>query len=461
MLVPDAIWSAMHPTTTVSRWYLLVSDEEAGVYVDEPMADAARETPRLEELGPAPVTPSPGELEPASPPAHETPLSDAFEPTQPERVSAQVALPRTLGSAAPSAEAPPASGADAASEPIPDECWDLVAMTVDHHGRLVIAWHSDDPDEHQDVSHIGAIARTGRFDWVQRGVPFSDRSILRLRRGEGTLLLLDTEDGRVMSLDPESGALRSTVVGPEEAGDGSELNVRETSDLNSSVVVDRDGSFLVNKEWDDRVDTALKRFSARGRPVPVWRGLSLDTGEDDLCPDWDEVNDFPALIPDGAQLAQGWDGCYYFVDEHARWLAKLDPTGKLLGIIETGIDHCDHVHTLDATSEGVVHILFAEVVERAGWNWPLLVRIFPDGRVDPFVGVRYADEPRIGMFDELLVVSPEGFVFVGSDIDSLRVISPDGELLFMTEATREREETYLLAEIEEAKAAAPRSLRST
>ncbi len=325
----------------------------------------------------------------------------------------------------------------------PEDVWEFCDFTVDPGGNLVVAWHDDDEGDAGHRCRVGVVNPAGMLTWVQDGVLFSDETELMVSPHDARIVLIDQEEGFVRLLDSATGQPVRTLSAPDEDGPDATICVRG----HEGVAVDWHGDLVVRRSWEDTGETALRRFGPDGARKPLWPGMAAAPRERSYV-DWEDIGDRPNVVPRSALFGFGWDGCFYLVADDARQIAKLAPDGRFLGRLDTGIDFAERVHAFGVSRDGTMHVLFRHATPVRDEQWSHVARIHPTGQVELWLGPHAPDSPLIGQYDDKLEVMPDGTTYLGHEVESLRIIGPDRQVRFMTNASRRHEREYLREHLE-------------
>ncbi len=327
---------------------------------------------------------------------------------------------------------------------LPDDCNDFADFTVEPGGNMVVAYHADDEGDVGHYSRVASVGDSGRLKWLQDGVEFDDDATLHVCRSDSTIVIVDSDGGFIRYLDAATGEPIRTLR--SRGSDTSFVNVSD----HDGIAIDWDGSILVLRDWEDTNETALRRFSARGERIPLWPGAKLKQKERSGYGNWNklrnEANQFPTRILFGV----GWDGAFYVVSRSGSHIAKYHRNGTLFGVLETGITHIDRVLAFDVSREGVLHLLYEHKTRINDSQWHQVMRVMPNGTVHEWLGPHVDGSPLMGQYDDKIELMPDGRVYLGYNLNSLRIFAPDRSVLFKSSGTASYEK-YTQEELDKAR----------
>jgi len=320
---------------------------------------------------------------------------------------------------------------------MPTSCWDFTDLTITARGHLIIAYHADDDGDAGHPCRIAAIDRAGLVVWSQDGVEFDDRAKLRVSPLDGQIALIDPEKDFVRFFDPASGKPLRTLRGPAE-DDAPGFSVYE----HGGVVIDFDGTLIVAREYG----RSLRRYDRDGKEMPLWSGRTARSKD---RPEWPYIPHGPVALPHDAKLFPGWDGHLYLVDGKGKHVAQLARDGTCRGVLTWKDSPFEDVLGFGVDRAGQMTVLFAHAQHLRDGAWSHLARVSPRGDITLWKGPHAPPEQGlIGRSDDCLQLAPDGTVYVGRDLDSLRIFAPDGRLLWRSLAT---DEDALRRELEQAR----------
>jgi hypothetical protein len=155
-------------------------------------------------------------------------------------------------------------------------------------------------------------------------------------------------------------------------------------------------------------------------------------------PEWPRIPDAPVGLPESSGLYLGWDGNLYVVEDKGRYIARLGRDGKCHGVLWTSGLRAGEVHAFAVDRSGRMQLLHAHAEKLNNGAWSHLAQIGPQGDARDWMGPHApAGSPLIGQSDNRLQLAPDGTVFVGRDLGSLRIFTPDGRPLWRSLATDE------------------------
>jgi len=276
---------------------------------------------------------------------------------------------------------------------------------------LLPRWHVKVPD--WSDPHIAVDPRAGRvYVW---------------RSGKHSLGVFATADGAPI-----------TRLGGKQPDDAT----THTLDLEDCkwLRVDVDGTLLT------LLGERLCRFSADGTPMPTWPARAGLFGKKAEKPhpvygpghsriDVDgvyieNVGSQPTALDDYTRLHIGWDGRLYA--ERSEHVACFDRAGERVYRIKVPIDDMRGKH-LGSDAAGNLYML-GEM--RGDPRLRLLVRISPDGKHVDTIATDRVQGGVIGA-EDVLLVAPDGMIVLMRWWMCIRVLAPDGRLLYQSERSKQ------------------------
>lgn len=314
---------------------------------------------------------------------------------------------------------------------LPETAFRFLDIAVEPGAQFVVAWQVDAAPM-PNRTRVALADREGLLRWEQRDVDASDEARLATSPFDGSVWLIDPTLQRATVLDSRTGRVLRVHQGDLAAA--RPLSI----DDGRAFAIDWDGSFLVGRDLP-HVGRALVRFDAEGRPLETWPDVGRTSSTPGMAT-WDGLSDHPGVLPAGALIAIGWDGCVYAASPDGRRVAKMTRRGELLGVLTLPAEEIDRLHALAASRDGVLHLLHSA----PGARGARVSRISPTGQFARVMSPESpAGAPRMGAADDRLKLLPDGTMFVAQDFDSLRVIGPDLARLFVSNATRRFEKAML------------------
>lgn len=313
---------------------------------------------------------------------------------------------------------------------LPETAFKFLDIAVEPGAQFVVAWQVDAAPL-PNRTRVGLADREGLLRWEQKDIVASDSARLTTSPFDGSVWVIDPELHRATVIDPRTGR-----VSRVHQGDTSQPPF--SIDDGRAFAIDWDGSFIVGREVAG-IGRALVRFDANGAPADVWPGVGRTSSTPGMAT-WDGLSDHPGILPPGALIAIGWDGCVYAASPDGRRVAKMTRRGELLGVLSLPEQEIDKLYALGASRDGVLHLLHTSPAERGS----RVSRISPTGEfklaITPSIP---PGGPRLGASDDRLKLLPDGTLFLAQDFDSLRVVGPDLARLFVSNATRRMEKAML------------------
>jgi hypothetical protein len=309
-------------------------------------------------------------------------------------------------------------------------------------GGMVVAFHSYENGKAGHPARLVRIDRSGQRVWEQDGIAFSVDAELGLCPGDARIVVVD--DGGLRFVDSATGE-------PVEALDWSTAPQGEglfSVEEDYLLAFDWDGSLLVSRDWQDgdgHAGEGLRRFARDGTRLPTWPGLPVTNEAPDKI-EWAELRDRPLRLPENTGLVFGWDGYVYLYCRRLARIAKLTREGTLLGVMSLpGATEIvgEDVESFGVARDGTMYALVWHAVPFDGGDWPHVLRIKPQGAFEVFLGPHAASPTFLGRHRDRLRVFPDGSLHLGSDIDSLRILAPDGSTVWRSRATERRDARQL------------------
>jgi hypothetical protein len=255
------------------------------------------------------------------------------------------------------------------------------------------------------------------------------------------MLALDPT-GRVLTWNGQQHSLQ--VFSSQDGASLGRLGGKQPGDATTRVLdvvalhelaVDRDGTLIA------LIGEHLCRFARDGSPLELWPPKSglLGTKHEKLVAlydasgsvlategvDVDKLSSQPHALDDYSRVAVGWDGMYYFVRDE--WVAKLDRAGKLVYRINVGNDVPGKV---GADGAGRAYV----VTRKSRQRW--LLRISPDGKHVDTLATDHIHGGVLHHENDLICVGSDGTTYHLRFGMILRVLAPDGRLVFISEKAK-------------------------
>lgn len=335
-------------------------------------------------------------------------------------------------------------GGASAAPGLPADAWSFCDLEVGPDGGVIVAFHASDDGDAGHPSRIMRVGPEGARIWEQDGVPFSDSARLGLSPGDARLVVREPDEDWLRFLDAQTGQPVGTLKATKNARGGDGFSIRDAD----SVVVDWDGTILVDRRWNDDDDTsgrALRRFARDGSRLPTWPGLKIKDRHDD-APPWTALRHKPEHLPDACILSIGWDGFVYVVCERLTHVAKLARDGSLVGLVAVQGPARHVAGTLlgfGVARDGTMLALAEHPNELGDRRYPHVLRIFPNGALEPIFGPHAPSPTFIGRYTNRMRLYPDGRLYLAYGLDSLRVVAPNGAITWRSRATVRRDEEDL------------------
>jgi hypothetical protein len=307
---------------------------------------------------------------------------------------------------------------------------------------------------------LGRTDRYGILRWVARGFHCDNHARLFYVQANDCLWIIDPEvTGDSVLVFEASTGKRIFAAGKDPKNRGERIVPRDFE----SAAVCSDNTVVLYRRWGDGPDNEkpvvikrrlfgpprrltrqdldrlnartglweLRRFHGGGLRVPLWD--TLDTSLlIHTVPTWDTLTDCPLQPPDNALLEGGPDGTLYMVDAGGTRVARFDRNGRLLCLVNVERNPVEEVEDCGVAPDGSVIILFNHKKKIGTDTWSHVARIGLDGQFTLLAGPWSGGYPfSFGQWVERISVSPDGAMHMcDSDFDSLRVLLPDGSLLW-------------------------------
>jgi hypothetical protein len=312
---------------------------------------------------------------------------------------------------------------------VPDDCDHFCDITLSPSYELVVAYHAEEKGEAGHPCRVGAINSKGLYRWLQDGIEFSEDTILLVSPADGQIALVDEDNGFVRWLDPQSGKPLKTVQGPKEDVEDDVFCIHE----HRGVQVDHDGSLLVVRHLSG-VGPCLRRFARDGTPMPLWSGGKSKTSGD--RPSFEKLPPRPAILPESCKgVWVGWDGFTYFVHDKLTHVAQVARDGTVRGVLPLGSPPIYDLEAFCVDRAGTMYALFEHSTPIGDSKWTHVARITPRAGFEVWLGPHVPGSPTIGKYDDKMECSPEGTLYLGHNFNSLRVIAPDGRMVWRSTPT--------------------------
>lgn len=316
---------------------------------------------------------------------------------------------------------------------VPEDSDRFCDLTLSPQYEMVVAWHAEENGEAGHPCRVGAINANGMFRWIQDGVEFEEYTTLLVSPADGQIALVDKQGGFIRWLDSKDGRPLKTVQGPKESVDEDVFCVYQ----HSGVQIDVDGSILV-KRHVSRHGEVLRRFARDGTPMPLWSGGKAKLTDE--RPEWTKLPQRPGSMPSEAQIYVGWDGNTYLVHRKLEHIAQLARDGTVRGVLSLGTPPVYEVEAFAVDRAGTMYVLFEHSTEIGTSKWPHLARVTPQSGFQVWLGPHVPGSPPLGAYSRMMECSPEGTLYIGYDFGSLRVIGPDGSLIWRSPKTKSNDE---------------------
>lgn len=363
----------------------------------------------------------------------------------------------------------------AATATIPAYCHDFCDFAASPQGHLLIAYREEHHGARGLPYVIAAVATrdgSSRLLWENRQLEFSDEAWMIASPGDASCAIVDPTQNFVAFFDSATGAPMKMLRGePVERVVEYEDDARlpEPRPIcvyelpRDEITLDVDGSLLILRNWHDGKWRSLRRFAGNGAPMPLWGipqqgaapapkkkgGFGLfgggkssagDDDDDDDRDDWDKLKDGADKLPNGKIfLHVGFDGVLWVLDSEK--FVRIARDGRIVGR-GTIPKIVDSIYGVTADGSGALYLSISHKVKTRGREQNFL-RILPDGTPQPWLGPQappggaYTSE-----YDRSVKALPDGTIFVGRGLESLRMVAPDRRSIWVAPATvtRDREE---------------------
>ncbi|HVV85432.1 MAG TPA: hypothetical protein VHE35_20375 [Kofleriaceae bacterium] len=269
--------------------------------------------------------------------------------------------------------------------------------------------------------------------WVNKTLDLDDDNAGITLDPRGRLWVWQGGKHSLVRLDARDGSVIDRLGGREPDGAHvHHLDLDDCKDLRADV----DGTILA------LMGEHLVRYAEDGSGIPTWparKGL-FGSRQDSPKPLYaaghqlvdvdgayvEHVGNHPTALDDYTNLVYGWDGHLYA--ERSEFVACFDRTGKRVWRVKLPIDNLSG-HWLGVDGAGQVHALGTL---QGDPRTRVLVRVSADGsRVDTIA----TDHLNGGVLggEELLLVAPDGTIYLLRYGMRIRVLAPDGRLLYQSE----------------------------
>ncbi len=294
-----------------------------------------------------------------------------------------------------------------------------------------------------DDRMVFALDRQLRTLWVTKSLPIDDTGAIAWRN-DGVILAWSEQRYSAILLRASDGQQIGTIGGEQPRG----LD-RHVLDLSraESLAIDTDGTILFSKR--DR----LVRCASDGSAQLTWppaQGLFAGLRSEKLEPftdadaegaeDLENAGDRPTKLYD-VEVHVGWDGRTYL--RRSEYLACYDRSGKKHWGVTIAREH-GYLNDHGADARGIVYVLASLESDTSQ-----VLRVV-GGQVTPFIDGR---NPATPIRDERrLAVFPDGTLVLGSGGRELRIFSPDGRLLHLTDDAAEEDRRVAKQRLEDRRA---------
>jgi hypothetical protein len=278
--------------------------------------------------------------------------------------------------------------------------------------------------------------------WIRDGLDYSDSDARLALDPGGRLLVWQNGKHSATVLATADGAVLGKLGGKEPDG-----ATEHHFDLDhcKQLCFDVDGTIIA------LIGERLVRYTADGHAAPTWPPRTgvfakkekpaplyraghhlIDVQGEDI----EVVGHHPTAIDDYSMICVGWDGRFYA--EYREWVACFDRQGNRLYRLKLPVDD-DRGHRIGADAAGHLYVLTRQ---QADPEVRQLVRVAPDGsRVD----VIATDHRAGGVLgdEERIVVATGGQILLLGYGKAVRMLAPDGRLLYMSDKSREEDKDEL------------------
>jgi hypothetical protein len=292
---------------------------------------------------------------------------------------------------------------------------------VTPHGNIVCAGDY----EPEDQCAVWAMNTRLETLWWERGLRFTSSEARLAMSPGGATYLWEPGVHELVVLAPGDGSKVSELGGPEPEGAAvHQLDLTHCV----SLTVDVDGSILA------LIHNRLLRFDQDGAGVPTWHGRVAEAqhaiyGEGrELVPVepvlLEEAGDCPTVLDEYTRIHVGWDAHLYV--ERSELLARYDREGRQLYLVQLPLSTVDG--RIGADANGYAYVLGNQDGRRR------LLRVTPDGHPE----VMAMDRRDGGVLGEedTIAVGHDGVVWMLSFNRRARVLSPDGRVALLSDASR-------------------------
>lgn len=271
--------------------------------------------------------------------------------------------------------------------------------------------------------------------WVRDDLKFDhDHAGLALTN-DGNLYLWAKNKHSLLKLSSKDG---STIQKIEGKPDPHGFNLKGCTTL----ISDKDGSILAI------INNTFARFSPQGERINLWSGLKfglfssgignkIPENDDEYAPFLSSVHSMPKRIDsDFTKMNIGWDGYLYMIDKSSDGtIAKFNMAGNKLASHSIPLRYKDCAPWADA--DGNMYIIGSKESD-SNTN---LIKITENG----YVTTLLTDIKEGGVLDEedQLALAPDGRIYIYKFYNRLKIFSPEMEMIFRSEQSREDDEEVL------------------
>lgn len=350
----------------------------------------------------------------------------------------------------------------------------------------------EEAEEHSDndapiYARIVKFDQQGLIEWVRQDIDF-DRYARLLCTPDGRMLALVLPGGEgLVFLDPASGRTVGMLDCPDTTGeqlDQPPEHLRPIQLYNAKgVELAPDGTIVVLRNGPADAEPVFTRYTPAGQPVPMWPAAPEPPGKPPVEPpqaekppattglggffrrlfghagsapgaktsgaapqaevkpetgvaDWDALPDRLLVPPPDVLFTFSPGGDLILLSRDRSRLAHFDSDGKLVESRRVeGLPKVARWGGFGADELESVYLAYmpADYLDAGGGMH--LIRLPLGGAPEVYRGWRVDPDCPLGGSDAKLKVRADGALYLGDELENVRVVSPEGTLVFRTPAT--------------------------
>ncbi len=346
-------------------------------------------------------------------------------------------------------------------------------------------------DEEREDGGRPTRARLIKFDpqglvaWVRRDIDFDDEARLECTPDGQTLALVLSGGKGFVFIDPQTGRSLGRLDCPDTTGEQEDQPPEKRRPMQlynaEGVALAPDGTLVLLRNGPADAEPVFTRYTREGRPLPMWPEEPEEEGQaeqpaecEPVAPqsdsggvgdffrrlfgggrpqpapaapepqaiepaDWDALPDRLLVPPRDVAFTFSPGGDLILVSRERDRLAHYDPSGKL---VETHrlVGLPEEVNDWGPIGADELENVYLAYLPDQYWESGgglHLLRVPLGGQPEIYRGWHVDPECPLGDSGGQMKVRTDGSLYLGDDLDNLRVVSPEGRLVFRTPATVE------------------------